>query len=167
MRRNAWLIAIIGIVLLVAVIVRLDPEEFAAPTKEVAAPTTTRTTIRPTTTDPQLATIKGTLLLNQIEEPLDRGEECTGEGGFDDIAEGAQVTVTDETGTIIASGRLGPGAENDIVVEDGLGCFFEFEVDGVPTDRAFYSIEVAHRGALTFSIAEIRQLGWQVSFDLG
>jgi|GEM_PF-4475030 len=51
--------------------------------------------------------------------------------------------------------------------EIGVGqCVFGFRVD-VPDDRTFYSVEVAARGGVTYSRAELQGLGWSVEISLG
>lgn len=37
------------------------------------------------------------------------GVDCQGDGGYDDIRPGAQVTIYDETGTVLAAGDIGLG----------------------------------------------------------
>ncbi len=85
---------------------------------------------------------------------------CEGEGGYDDMREGAQVTVRDGSDELIASGRL---AEGEVVTG---GCEFSFAVQDVPT-AAFYTIEVSHRGGLAYSAAEMEAADWDVAFTLG
>jgi hypothetical protein len=116
----------------------------------------------PSTTVDTDETIVGTLLLKERVNPDVR--PCIGKEGYDDIQGGAQVVVTDQTGSIIATGSLAPGTP----VEAGAAylCQFAFTVS-VPNDRDFYSIEVSHRGKLTYSLAEMESVGWSVEFELG
>lgn len=101
------------------------------------------------------------------------GTVCRGTGGFDDIREGAQVVVRDETDSIIGTSRLGAGvAVNVRTYPDSFGiiyasadCQFPFEVTEVPTAK-FYSIEVTHRGGVTFSPAELDAKGWKVAMEV-
>ena len=80
------------------------------------------------------------------------------------MQEGAQVTVRDETDAVIATGRLSEGK----VTESGIlgDCRFEFIVRDVP-EAGFYTIEVSHRGGLTYSAEELDGLSWMVAFTLG
>ena len=72
-----------------------------------------------------------------------RGSHCTGDGGYSDIAAGAQVVVTDAAGATVAVGRLGEGSWV------GAHCEFPFAVD-VPSGSEFYGIEVSHRGVVQY-----------------
>jgi hypothetical protein len=92
------------------------------------------------------------------------GGDCLTEGGYSDIATGAQVTVKDETGKVIALGSLEAGRTSDVqtlpkfnpetaIIEDvpqATKCVFGFTVPSVPEGESFYSIEVAHRGELRY-----------------
>lgn len=104
-------------------------------------------------------TITGTFTLSSAG--LAGVNSCSGTGGFSDIAEGLGVTVSDESHKIIAKGALGPGK-----LKGQVTCNFTFSVTGVPR-ATFYSIEVGHRGELTYSFDEMVSKGWQVAFELG
>jgi hypothetical protein len=77
------------------------------------------------------------------------GEVCRTSGGYDDIKAGTQVTVTDAAGKVIALGDLDAG------VSSKTGCEFDFSVTGVPDGSDFYSVEVAHRGELRYTRADL------------
>jgi hypothetical protein len=85
---------------------------------------------------------------------------CTGDAG---IGVGTPVTVTDARGAVVAVGRLdlanytaGGGIGGlDSSVEDGT-CDLQFTVAGIPIDRGYYGVEIAHRGAVKFSEASLR-----------
>lgn len=135
------------------------------------AVTRTVTTERPLTATPTpaptvaptvaLETIRGTMTLGLDGAQVtfnQGGSTCVGKGGFDDIRPGAQVRVTDGSGQVLAVGQLdGPG----VVAE---GCVFSFSVQVPPAD--FYTVEVSHRGGLTYSRAEMESRGWTVAFSL-
>jgi hypothetical protein len=88
------------------------------------------------------------------------GESCSGSGGYGDIGAGRSVTVKDSSGTVIATGSLGPGSIR-------LGaCVFDFELRDVPRSE-YYTFEVGRRGELTYSHDELRSAGWWVGFSLG
>ena len=91
-----------------------------------------------------------------------KDEPCTGKGGYDDIRLGASVVVKDGKGVTLATGRLGAGKMGEF----GVDCEFSLEVLNVPK-ADFYSIEVGHRGALTYSRKELGAIGWSVAFELG
>ena len=107
-------------------------------------------------------TLLGSFELHGANAFTKGGPTCEGTGGDDDIAVGAQITVKDEAGAIIATGALGSGTSTTNVTV----CTFHFTVADVP-DVAFYSIEVSHRGELTYSAAEMAAKNWQVAFTLG
>lgn len=86
---------------------------------------------------------------------------CFTSGGYSDISVGAGVVVRDENDTIIATGSL------DFPVSPMAGnCTFPFRVDNLP--RAdFYTIEVTHRGPITYSFDELESYDWFLSLSLG
>jgi hypothetical protein len=94
---------------------------------------------------------------------------CVGVGDFADMVPGAQVTVTDEYGKVIASGSLGGGYDEQYRVEDGdrsTHCTFGFSVREVP-DAKSYVITVAHRPAVRYTVENLTDHGWQTAFDFG
>lgn len=106
-----------------------------------------------------LQTITGTMLLRDRSPAFDG--QCFGDGGYSDLREGAQVTVSDESGATIAVGELGRGES----VESRY-CEFSITVEDVPA-ATFYSIEVSRRGQLRYSMAEMERMDWEVGFSLG
>lgn len=120
-----------------------------------------------TTTGVPTETIEGRILLRQGSEG--RGGQpgsCEGRDGYDDIRAGAQVTVKDENGTVIATGRLEGGQQVEVPSATLYICEFGFQVD-VPADKSFYAIEVSHRGEITYSRAEMEESAWTVDLELG
>lgn len=104
--------------------------------------------------------ISGSLDLSGSDSFSTSGANCSGDGGYSDIDEGAQVTVKDQAGALIATGALKAG------VADGSTCTFPFTVKAVP-DATFYSVEVSHRGALNYSSAQMKSANWNLAFTLG
>jgi hypothetical protein len=119
---------------------------------------------------PKEVTVTGTMTVEAGEgSGANVGNACLTEGGYADIRTGTQVTVKDAGGKVIAIGSLGPGtvraaqtlpkfnAEKGVVedVSQAVKCGFEFSVAGVPGGESFYSVEVAHRGDVRFSSADI------------
>jgi hypothetical protein len=99
---------------------------------------------------PSKMTVKGGVVLSADSDSLltlDDGE-CIGRGGYDDMSEGTQAVIRNSKGEKIAFGRLGPGEVDD----EGYDiCTFKFTIKDVPADEGFpYSIEVAHRGEISF-----------------
>jgi hypothetical protein len=80
------------------------------------------------------------------------GAPCQGHGGYEDIAGGARVAVTNPEGDVIAQGQLATGQ-----IEPGQ-CVFTFRVRDVPDGQSRYGVEVAHRGIVTYSRDEA---GWR------
>lgn len=107
---------------------------------------------------------------------LDRGDfewgvnsttdlRCYGRRGYDDIRGGAQVTVTDPNGKVIALGKLDEGKATVGSDQRATECVFPFKVDGVPASHGFYGVEVSHRGVLRYSEADIQSK--KLEFTLG
>lgn len=89
--------------------------------------------------------------------------ECWGRGGYDDIREGVNVTVTDPEGKVVALGELAKGLP--VIIDDRANsCLFRFEVE-VPAGLKFYGIEVSHRGVIQFTQDELTGKG--VTLTLG
>jgi hypothetical protein len=108
---------------------------------------------------PTSLSVKGTLTLTDSAFSLsDVGAVCNGSGGYDDITTGAQVVVTSETGTVLATGALGAGA----VLTPG-SCTFDLAVPDVPPGHKFYGVTVSHRGVLQFTADQLSN----VSLTLG
>jgi hypothetical protein len=87
---------------------------------------------------------------------------CVGQGAFSDLRTGARVVLTDESGSRIGSTRLQPG-EPDF---DDQVCSYPFTLTGVPSDHQEYAVEVAERGRVTKSRAEMAQSGWTYFLSL-
>lgn len=107
-----------------------------------SAPAPTAVPAKPTT-----FTMTGMLTMSS---PKTVQNNCTGVGGYDDIAPGAAITVTDDKGAIVAVGRLGRGLVHN------YNCEYEFEVPAVPGFRDFYGVEVTHRGIVTYPESQAR-----------
>ena len=91
--------------------------------------------------------------------PLDYDHKaCTGSGGYDDIRQGAAVTVYDDAGKVVGTGALDAGR---YASEDSTApCLFPVSVAGVPGGSRFYQVEVSHRGKVTVSAAEAKAGGF-------
>ncbi|MCD7437290.1 hypothetical protein K4B79_03530 [Streptomyces lincolnensis] len=74
---------------------------------------------------------------------------CTGSDGYDDIFEGAAVTVYDGAGTVIATGQLG-----DSTLDSDRTCRFGVAVADVPAGKGVYKVEVSHRGTVQLTETE-------------
>jgi hypothetical protein len=116
-----------------------------------------------TSTTEERHSLSGTFLLNGTKgEEFLEGEagSCSGTSGYDDIEDGAQVTVTNEANTVIGTGYLERSENID------LACRFYFTVPNLPVAK-FYSIEVSHRGQVRYSYEQMQGENWNVSLDLG
>ena len=104
------------------------------------------------------------------------GEWCAGNRGFDDISGGTQITVSDATDTIVATGRLdngkaiwlGPGGSGDDVAVADIrwGCEFSFTIGDIPPSD-FYRVSVGSRGEQVYQYAEVTTPGFRVELSLG
>lgn len=92
------------------------------------------------------------------------GTPCVGWQGYSDITTGTTVVITDQGGTIIATGQLDQGSATVGVDGRGTSCTFTFEVERVPY-RPFYGVMVSHRGTQTYSKAQA--LNGEISLTLG
>jgi hypothetical protein len=84
-----------------------------------------------------------------------------GRGGYADLQPGGVVTVTDGAGKVIGVGSLANPGENS-----AGDCQLGFAVHGLP-DRAFYGVEVTHRGVVRYSRDQLRAAEWAVSLSIG
>jgi hypothetical protein len=116
----------------------------------------------PTTTTQDHHVITGTftLLGTEGEDFLDLTTGCTGTGGYDDVQAGLQVTISDQAGTVIGNGALGPG------VNIADGCQFRFQVDNVPL-ATFYRLQVGRRGEISYSLDQMKRASWSAALTLG
>ena len=89
------------------------------------------------------------------------GAPCEGQEGYSDIVEGAQVVIKNSAGEQIALGGLGPG--RTVEDDEWYQCHFDFTIPDVPVDGAIYSVEVTHRGSVSFSQDQADSL----ALDLG
>ena len=127
------------------------------------------------TPTPSTHTLHGTISVTGDEHYYrwSLGEPCSGSGGFDDMAAGTQVVINDGSGSTIATGHLNEGTGANPYIDVGGTpdpeivdtCLFSFDVEGI-RDSDFYSVEVSHRGAMTYSKAEMESNGWTLALSL-
>lgn len=116
------------------------------------------------TVPPAFAVDENGNLPSSDEAPLVDGGRCFSDDGYDDISEGAQVTVKNGAGEIVGLGGLEGGTQQipyDITYYEYLGselpiCAFRFSFE-VPSGQDFYSISIGNdnRGEITYSAEEI------------
>lgn len=100
--------------------------------------------------EPRSFVLHGAIDLKRVGVASDGAGGCRGFRAYNDIGPGTTVTVYDSTGDVVALGAL----EKGVLVD--LACRFEFHVEHVPTGSPGYTVEVGHRGKLTYRAAEVR-----------
>lgn len=85
--------------------------------------------------------------------------DCRGLNGYADFRAGMPVVAKDQAGAIVAT------AATEFAKVDGSDCVLKFALT-VP-DAPFYSLEAGHRGAITYSRADLDAKGWKVALTLG
>lgn len=117
-------------------------------------------------------TITGTMLLTD-SKMYDEKDACNPTGGYSDLGDGAQVTVKDGAGKVLAVGSLETGTgstklvDYDSYMSTYAGyCSHNFTISTVP-DAAFYNVEIGHRGGLNYSKAEMSEKSWTVGLSIG
>lgn len=103
--------------------------------------------------------VVGQMVLRDQDGWVEIGDECRGDGGYSDIRQGAQVRVSDGSGSLLATSSLEAGERR------GRFCDFAFTIE-VP-DADFYTFEVTSRGELSYSAEELEERGYIVGFELG
>lgn len=96
--------------------------------------------------------VKGTLVLSDANAST---SGCVGidQPGYEDIVEGADIVIRDADGKKVAVGELGPGRSKP---QDA--CTFSIDVPDVPGGSDIYSIEVSHRGEVSFKKDEAQTI---------
>jgi hypothetical protein len=86
---------------------------------------------------------------------------CSGMSGYSDITAGAQVTVTDERGTVIGAGVLPEGT----LIGSGAirKCQYKVTITDLPRGRQFYGVTIGHRGTTQFTEGQLSN----VDLELG
>jgi hypothetical protein len=97
---------------------------------------------------------------------LEDGGTCLAKKGYDDIRGGAQVTVKDNKGEIVAIGSLRPGIQSGSLgytYADYLSdkvppiCKFGFALEA-PAGKGFYSVSIGggNRGSIAYTEEELK-----------
>jgi hypothetical protein len=102
--------------------------------------------------------LTGSITLKHGDYVGDSSGACAGSSGYDDVTGGAGVTITDQAGTVIATGTLDAGNTQS------AGCKLAFTVT-VPASKPFYGVQVSHRGVVQFSGDQAKSGG--VALSLG
>ena len=102
----------------------------------------------------QAFTLSGTLSLRSTDgittSDLPRDFACAGRGGYNDLGPGTAVTVSDESGTLLAKGTL------DSSFGENTWCVFAFDINDVPAGAKFYKVQISHRGEMSYTEQESR-----------
>lgn len=114
----------------------------------------------PATTAAETIAIYGIINLpDEYSRTLNPGDPChvTRNPGLADIAEGAQVVITSNTGQTLAVGHLDAGiaAIYELYPDDGAICTFPFTVPDVPAGQGPYEVTIGQRGTINYTEAEL------------
>ena len=85
---------------------------------------------------------------------------CTGRGDLADIHEETEIVVRDGAGTILETGALGPG--EFVPGNEGLSCWFGFQVPDIPLGANFYTVQVADRAVRIYSADDLEADDWDI-----
>ena len=94
---------------------------------------------------PDTITVAGVVMLTDDDgfTGHSTGGICAGDGGYDDLAAGASVTVYDGSSAIIGGGFV------DSATYNGSSCVLSFDIPDIPAGRGFYQVEISHRGKIS------------------
>ncbi|MCI2956764.1 hypothetical protein MN032_03575 [Agromyces atrinae] len=104
------------------------------------------------TEEPETAFVSGTITVAAASSGQYITGKCTAADGFEDVHTGAQITLLDSDGAVVALGELEKGRNNN-----SKECFFKFTIADVPLGYKFYSVDVgnAFRGVYTIAESEL------------
>jgi hypothetical protein len=104
--------------------------------------------------------LTGKLALTDPSAKWGVGNACEGTGGYADIKVGAEVTIKDEAGKILATSTL---SKSEAATTQECDFTFTANVE----DAKFYQVEVSHRGAVTYSRDDVARQGWRIGMEIG
>jgi hypothetical protein len=103
-------------------------------------------------------TVSGLLRLFDSESTLNAlltgTTKCNGVGGFSDVADGADVVISDDSGKTLAIAHLQAGFAVIPKSASGSHCDFAFSAE-VPSGKGFYGVQVTHRGVVKIAEAAL------------
>ena len=103
---------------------------------------------------PKSFTTQGTFDIENDDSVVTNSDgTCSGGSGYEDISDGAQVTVYDQRKNIVAIANLRPGTATDSTT-----CEYSFTIADVPGGLKFYGVLVgkSSRGILQYTEKEMR-----------
>ena len=109
--------------------------------------------------------ITGTMTMEQGSFHGPTGAACSAGDGYEDISPGVTVKVRDSRDKVIGVGSLHDGRYVPAGVTGFWYCAFPFAVK--VADSSTYSVEISHRGSLTYTKRQLEKNGWKVRLTLG
>ncbi|MFI5713380.1 hypothetical protein [Kribbella sp. NPDC051620] len=114
---------------------------------------------------PATITVSGTITVSadSMSSEQAMGGACVTDDGYSDISSGAQVRVEDSAGKVIALAALQAGHVSEVfgpgTAVEGMAylCVFGFTVNDVPAEEKIYSVEVTHRGKISFTREKLNE----------
>lgn len=93
---------------------------------------------------------------------------CKGIGGYFDLKNGTNVKVYGSDGNLLATTALGNSHYDLVSVSSKkLFCEWDWSVVGVPNDEGGYSVEISHRGKVSFSAVKLAANGYTLDTTIG
>lgn len=93
---------------------------------------------------------------------------CNGTGYLNDLNVGIRVTVFDNKGALVASGRV-DDSNYDLrsFGSKMIDCTLSWRIEGVPHNEGGYSIKFGDRPKIYYSLSELQKRGWGVEKHFG
>ena len=92
---------------------------------------------------------------------FDKGKSCRGDGGYSDIHQGSQVTVSNGGGDIITVSDLGEG-----LADEYGDCIFNFQLKDIPNAKV-YQIEIVRRGKIVYEKQQLKEKDYRIGISIG
>ena len=93
---------------------------------------------------------------------------CAGISGYDDLRDGAVVTIFNSTGAVIGTTTLFGSVYNLVSTSSRkIICTFQWELKNVPNDDSGYSVEVTRRGKVFFTSDRLESNGYVLTTTIG
>lgn len=105
--------------------------------------------------------LSGTVTLYDTKLDFQNGESCYGSGGYDDLSQGASVSVRNGSDKIVATTTLSDGT-----MISGSECEFSYALESVPKSD-IYQVEVSKRGNVPYSYNDIKDKDFVVNLEIG